>query len=80
MINPEKEIIEVISYSGYASNERPIYFYLGNNRMVVEQVQKRWRDQESDFFKIIADNGVEYLMEWNRGSDQWFLSKNRLEG
>ena len=65
--------IEVIAYSGYKANERPMYFVLGVQKMEVKSVMDRWCGPEHDYFKVLADNGRVYIIKWNRILDAWFL-------
>ena len=67
--------IEVESYSGYKANERPTLFFLENRRIGVVDIIDRWYGTDHDFFKVLADDGVVYLLKWNRFTDKWFLVK-----
>ncbi len=67
--------IEVVAYSGYKANERPMYFVLGAQKMEVKSILDRWYGPEHDYFKVLADNDREYIIKWNRILDAWFLVK-----
>ena len=67
--------IEVVSYSGYKANERPISFIVDNRKVEVRDIIDRWYDAEHDNFKVLADDGKIYLLRWQRTSDLWFLEK-----
>ena len=67
--------IKVIAYSGFKANERPLYFYLGRQKMGVKDILDRWYDQEHDYFKVLADNGRKYQLKWHRMLDIWLLEK-----
>ena len=71
----QSKIIEVVAYSGYKANERPLYFILNNQKLEVRNVIKRWYGVEHDYFKVLADDGKVYLMRWQRTLDLWFLVK-----
>ena len=71
----QSKIIEVVAYSGYKANERPLYFILNNQKLEVRNVSKRWYGVEHDYFKVLADDGKVYLMRWQRTLDLWFLVK-----
>jgi len=68
---PQK--IEVVTYSGYKANEKPIYFNLENRRLNVQDIIDRWYGPEDDYFKIFADDGNVYILKWHRTLDQWFI-------
>ncbi|MGD2124972.1 MAG: hypothetical protein PVG99_02760 [Desulfobacteraceae bacterium] len=67
--------IEVVAYSGYKANERPLYFVLDNKKREVAEIIDRWYGVEHDYFKILADDGRVYLLKWHRLLDLWFLVK-----
>ena len=67
--------IEVVSYSGYKVNERPLYFFLEKRKLEVRKVTSSWYGEEDDWFRVLADDGRLYLIRWHRESDQWFLEK-----
>lgn len=67
--------IEVVAYSGYKANERPLYFILNENKLGVVEVLDRWYGEEHDYFKVLADDGKVYLIRWHRLLDSWFLVK-----
>ena len=66
--------IEVFSYSGYKANERPLSFVLGEETLRVKKIVKRWRGEDHDYFRVLADDGEAYLLKWNRNQDHWTLS------
>jgi len=67
--------IEVVAYSGYKANERPLYFIMDHQRLEVQNVIDRWYGVEHDYFKVIADDGRVYLLKWHRTLDLWFLER-----
>jgi hypothetical protein len=67
--------IEVVAYSGYKANERPLYFVLEQKKLGVVDVVDRWYGEEHDYFKVFADDGKVYLIRWHRLLDLWFLVK-----
>ena len=67
--------IEVVAYSGYKANERPISFVLDGCERDIENIIDRWYGVEHDYFKVVADDGKIYLLRWQRYQDLWFLIK-----
>ena len=67
--------IEVIAYSGYKANERPLSFVYQERRIEVEAVIDRWYGVEHDYFKIRANDEKVYLLKWHRTFDVWLLVK-----
>lgn len=65
--------VEVIAYSGYKANERPLSFVLDGTRLEVKDVVDRWYGVESDYFKVLAGDGKIYLLKWQRYLDVWLL-------
>jgi hypothetical protein len=66
---------KVTAYSGYKANERPLYFTVDDIRLEVRDIISGWVGPEKDFFKVIADDGRVYTLNWNRKSDLWFIEK-----
>jgi hypothetical protein len=67
--------IEVVAYSGYKANERPLYLVLDEERLEVKNIIDRWYGVEHDYFKVLADDGKVYLLKWHRTLDLWFLER-----
>ena len=67
--------IEVVAYSGYKANERPLYFVLDERRRKVLNVIDRWYGMEHDYFKVLAEDDRVYLLKWHRVLDLWFAMK-----
>ena len=67
--------IEVVAYSGYKANERPLYFLIDGSRLEAENILDRWYGEENDYFKVLAGDGRVYLLRWHRFDDRWFLEK-----
>jgi hypothetical protein len=74
--------IEVVAYSGYKANERPLYLVLDEQRLEVKNTLDKWYGVEHDYFKVLADDGRVYLLKWHRSLDLWFVEKilERLGG
>ena len=70
----EKPVL-VTAYSGYKLNERPIRILLNDTKLEVEQILKRWRDEEYECFKILTNDGNIYTLKWHRTEDMWILKK-----
>ncbi len=74
--------ITVIAYSGYKANEKPLCLVLDGRRLAIEEIVDRWYGVESDYFKVLAEDGRTYLIKWQRLLDVWVLlrvtSKNGL--
>lgn len=69
--DPKK--VEVVAYSGYKANERPLYFVLDGQRKEVVGIVDKWYGPEHDYFKVVADDGKVYLLKWNRIVDIWLM-------
>lgn len=67
--------IEVVAYSGYKANERPLSFVHQHKEIGVEEIIDRWYGVEHDYFKIRANDASVYLIKWHRILDLWFLVK-----
>jgi len=72
--------IRVESYSGFKADEYPKSFYREDIRYDVIEVLDRWyqgnSDPEipvSDYFKVTAADGNEYILKHEILIDKWFL-------
>jgi hypothetical protein len=74
-VNVLPKKIEVVGYSGYKANERPLYFVLDEERLHVQNIIDRWYGVEHDYFKVMADDGKVYLLKWQRSVDLWFVER-----
>ena len=67
--------IEVVAYSGYKANERPVYFLLEDRKKEIIEISNRWIGPDHDYFRVIADDGLQYQLKWDRSLGIWFLEK-----
>ena len=67
--------IEVVAYSGYKANERPISFKWGDQVLGIINIIDRWYGADHDYFKVQADDGKIYIIRWDRYLDVWSLEK-----
>jgi hypothetical protein len=65
--------LKVECYSGYAADEHPVAFRLGERRIAVTEVVDRWYGEDHAYFKLTGDDGMRYLIRQDRGSDSWEL-------
>jgi hypothetical protein len=54
--------LEVICYSGYKADERPVRFRLGRFEYTVEEVLDQWFGPDDTCFKVRADDGNIYIL------------------
>ncbi len=54
--------LQVECYSGGKADERPVRFWLNGRHYLVEAVLRQWREPESSFYKIRADDGNVYTL------------------
>ncbi len=66
--------IKVECYSGYKANERPLRFHVGERVLEVRELLDRWFGDEADYFKLVADDGNNYILKYNRHEDSWELT------
>jgi hypothetical protein len=49
--------VEVVCYSGYKGDERPVRFRLGAQDYFVEELLDQWYGPQNIFFKVRANDG-----------------------
>lgn len=72
--------VQVECYAGHKADESPRRFLCESTCVEVKEILDRWyqgdRDPEwpiADYFKVLGDDGGEYLLSHIQNSDQWFL-------
>lgn len=73
MAGPARISLRVECYSGYAADERPVAFHLGERRITVAEVVDRWHGEDHAYFKVTGHDGMRYLIRQDRTSDTWEL-------
>jgi len=70
--------VRVECYAGYKAGERPLRFYLGENRYEVEEVLDQWYGPEATWFRVRAQDGHAYILRHSSGEDDaWTLQALR---
>jgi hypothetical protein len=70
-------VVEVESYSGFKSDERPLRFRLGERWLAVLEVADRWYDPEATYFKVRAEDGAVYILRHSEAAGLWTLEAFR---
>lgn len=65
--------LSVETYSGYAADERPVAFQLGERRVAVREIVDRWYGEDHTYFKLTGEDGALYILRQDRGRDGWEL-------
>lgn len=66
-----EEGVKVTCYAGYQADERPTSFTRGDRIFEVKAVLDRWYDQDYNCFKVLADDGDQYLLKHDMNEDRW---------
>lgn len=78
------QLIPVIvgAHSGYRAEEYPNYFVKDEVIYDIKKIADRWHQGDTDpqipssqYFKVIADNGSQYLLKHQLDTDEWYLVK-----
>ena len=74
------ELIQVECYSGYKANETPRAFVWRGKRHGILEIRDRWyeggisgRSIRLDYYKVLADDGEEYILRYHSLFDKWAL-------
>lgn len=72
--------IQVECYAGHKADESPRRFYCESSCIEVKEILDRWlhadknpKQPKADYFKVLGDDGGDYLLKHVQNSDQWFL-------
>ena len=71
--------IEVVCYSGYKGDERPVRFRLSGRGYVVEELLDQWYGPQDVFFKVRANDGSVYILRRHSSvpEGEWSLESFR---
>jgi hypothetical protein len=65
--------VEVECYAGYKGDERPLRMRLGEETLLVEEVQDRWYSPGETYFRVRVDSGDVYVLRHIEAQDIWSL-------
>jgi len=71
--------ITVTCYAGYKADERPTSFTLGETTFAVTEIIDRWYDRDYSCFKVVAEDGTQYLLRHDLNEDAWELLQDQDE-
>ena len=69
--------MEVISYSGYRADERPLRFRMNAVEREVLSVEDRWYGPDDEWFRVLADDQQLYVLRRSRTTGQWYVEAFR---
>jgi len=69
--------IDVETYAGFKNDERPVRLRLRERWLAVVDVVDRWYDVEAIYFKVLAEDGSNYILRHDERQDEWTLSAFR---
>lgn len=73
------KLVEVQSYSGYRSNERPVRLKIGEQTLEIAEVEDRWYSPGETYFRIRVEGGDRYVLRHIEAQDTWTLEAYRAE-
>jgi hypothetical protein len=65
--------VAVECYAGYRADERPLRVRLGEETLVVAEVEDRWYSPGETFFRVRVANGDRYVLRHVEAQDTWSL-------
>jgi hypothetical protein len=72
--------ITVQCYAGYKGDERPTAFELAGRTLQILEIADRWYDPDSNYFKVVAEDGARYLLRHDLNSDLWGVIEDDQNG
>lgn len=74
--------IKAECHSGFKADEYPKCFYVDNNRIEIQEITDRWYQGDnnpewpvSNYFKVIATDGQQYIIKHDLEKDTWYLCR-----
>jgi len=65
--------VTVESYAGSRAEEYPLRFHLQGRKIEISKIEDRWITHGCRCFKVLADDGNVYIIEYNESNDSWKL-------
>lgn len=65
--------ITVESYAGSKAEEYPLRFHLKGIKIEIKRIKEAWLTPGCRYFKVLADNGNIYVLEYKEINDSWNL-------
>ena len=66
--------IKVHCYSGYRGEETPRQFWLGKRCVTVRKVLDSWLAPDHRYFKVLGDDGGEYILRHDPHGSNWEMT------
>jgi hypothetical protein len=66
------ELVEC--HSGTAYGERPTALHWEGERLLVEEIEARWRFPEGRRFRVRVDDGRVFMLDYVEPRDEWRIS------
>jgi hypothetical protein len=70
-------IVEVQTYSGYKSDERPLRLKLGQQTLEILEVEDRWYSPGETYFRVRVETGDRYVLRHIEAQDTWTIEAYR---
>jgi hypothetical protein len=67
------EAFNVVAYCGYRAEQEPRALVFEGRRTEVREVEDRWLDPRSSYFKVRCTNGSAYLVRYDFEAREWSL-------
>jgi len=67
------ESVKVESYAGARAEEHPLRLYIDKRKVEIVSVEKRWATPDCKYFKVLGDDFLSYVLEYNNAKDAWSL-------
>jgi len=69
------ESIRIECYAGSRAEEQPLRFYIGERKIEVISIEKRWLTPEQRYFAVTGDDGYCYELQYDLAQDTWKILK-----
>lgn len=71
--------VRVECYAGYKADQRPRFFFLGEQRFEVRTLFDTWYGPDDEYFRVLADDSNIYILRHRHTEieDAWFLEAYR---
>ncbi|SNB44705.1 hypothetical protein [Geobacter sp. DSM 9736] len=63
--------VHVQTGQGRKIEDRPTGFTIGDRKFKVQEILDRWDGKDDSYFKVLAEDGIIYILRHDLETDQW---------
>jgi hypothetical protein len=62
-------------HSGYTYGDRPIALHWQGERLIIQEIEARWRTPDGPCFRVRTEDGHVFELSYREAPDEWQVSQ-----